>query len=381
MKIPMAEPARQYQWLREEIDSAVGRVLTSGEYIGGEAVEAFERELASFLLLQEGGVISCANGTDALELAYLAVGLEPGDEVIIPTHNYVAAAESALRLSLVPVWADAGEQTGEQRYNIDPERLSALLSPRVRAVVAVNLYGLPIDATALRAFCREHQLILIEDNAQGLGGFAHIDGRLVPMGTLGDISTTSFFPTKPLGAMGDGGAIMTSNAEWAERARCLARHGQAQKYDYRMVGRNSRLDALQAEILRIKLRHLPRFVAMQQSIAQRYTQALSGFAKLSLPISGKHQPTYHQYTILTDGTINRERLRQGLIQSGIASGLYYPKPLHRYEVYAKRSVQRDTLLRSEEISRQMLSLPIFAFMREEEAESVIYHLKRLLELC
>lgn len=381
MKIPMADPARQYQSLLGEIDTAVSRLLLSGEYIGGGAVEAFECELASFLGLQEGRVVSCANGTDALELTYLAIGLQAGDEIIIPTHNYVAAAESALRLGLIPVWADIVGQRGEQCFNINVDLLGALLSPRVKAVVAVNLYGMPIDAVGLRSFCREHGLILIEDNAQGLGGLAWIDGKYIPMGTLGDISTTSFFPTKPLGAMGDGGAIITSNPEWAERARCLARHGQAEKYDYRMVGRNSRLDALQAEILRIKLRHLRRFVEMQQEIADLYTQALSDDGRLTLPLSGKHQPTYHQYTLLLDGTLNREDLRQSLIHSGIASGLYYPKPLHLYEVYAQQSIQRSTLRQSEAVGCQMLSLPIFPLMRQEEANAVINHLKKLLKLC
>lgn len=375
----MADPARQYQLLREELDTAVQHVLGSGQYIGGASVSAFERELAEYLGLGEQAVISCANGTDALELAYEAIGLEAGDEVIIPTHNYVAAAEVAVRLGLIPVWADATGEGGGQCYNIDPDALEGLISPKTKALVAVNLYGMPIDAVRLRAFCHEHHLVLIEDNAQGLGGFADVSGQSVPMGLLGDISTTSFFPTKPLGCAGDGGAIVTTNLLWTERARCLARHGQAEKYDYRMVGRNSRLDAIQAEILRIKLKHLPEFVQMQQQTAKIYTEALRGDARLTLPMceSGASS-TYHQYTLLLDEGLDRERIRLGLIERGVASGLYYPKPLHWYEVYSKRSLVRSSLSRSEDLSCRMLSLPIFPLMTEEEISYIIDNLKDLL---
>lgn len=375
----MADPARQYQLLSKELDAAVCRLLASGQYIGGEAVEAFEAELAEFLGLEPWSVISCANGTDALELAYEAVGLRSGDEVIIPTHNYVAAAEAALRLGLVPVWADcAGERGGEQCFNLNVDILEQLISPRTRAVVAVNLYGMPIDAPRLKAFCRAHRLVLIEDNAQGMGGYAQVNDELIPMGRLGDISTTSFFPTKPLGCAGDGGAIITERADWAERARCLARHGQREKYDYHLVGRNSRLDAIQAAILRIKLRHLSRFVEQTRSIAEQYTEALSGIKGLTLPSCSEHLPTYHQYTLLLDEERNREAIRSGLIEAGIASGLYYPKPLHRYEVYAARSVVRGDLWRSQDISRRMLSLPIFPLMQDDEVSYIIQQFLRLL---
>lgn len=375
----MADPVRQYQFLREELDAAVQHVLGSGQYIGGASVSAFERELAEYLGLSAESVISCANGTDALELAYEAIGLEASDEVIIPAHNYVAAAESAVRLGLIPVWADATGEGGGQCYNIDPNALEGLISPKTKALVAVNLYGLPIDALRLKAFCHEHHLFLVEDNAQGLGGFADVSGQSVPMGLLSDISTTSFFPTKPLGCAGDGGAIVTTNLLWAERARCLARHGQAEKYDYRMVGRNSRLDAIQAEILRIKLKHLPEFVQMQQQTAKTYTEALRGDARLTLPMcEAGASPTYHQYTLLLDEGLDRERIRLGLIERGVASGLYYPKPLHWYEVYSKRSLVRSSLSRSEDISRRMLSLPIFPLMTDEEINYIIDNLKDLL---
>lgn len=379
MRIPMADPARQYQLLLGELDTAVCCLLASGQYIGGEAVEAFEAELAEFLGLSPASVVSCANGTDALELAYEAVGLRSDDEVIIPTHNYVAGAEAALRLGLVPVWADCvGVQGAEQCYNLDVDALPSLLSPRTRAVVAVNLYGMPIDVPRLRAFCRAHDLILIEDNAQGMGGYAHIAGELIPMGRLGDISTTSFFPTKPLGCAGDGGAIITERLDWAARARCLARHGQGEKYDYRMVGRNSRLDAVQAEILRIKLHHLPEFVEQTRRIAQRYTEALKDIEGLSLPTSSEHLSTCHQYTLLLDEGKSRETVRSGLIEAGIASGLYYPKPLHQYEVYATRSVVRGELHRSEDVSCRMLSLPIFPLMQDDEVSYVAQRLRKLL---
>lgn len=380
MRIPMAAPARQYQFLREELDTAVLSSLASGNYIGGEAVQILERELANFLGLEEWGVVSCANGTDALEIAYEAVGLEAGDEVLVPTHNYVAAAEAARRLGLIPVWADCGGiHAGAQCFNIDLDSLEVLITPRTRALIAVNLYGMPVEATALKAFCRAHNLVFIEDNAQGLGGYAQSVDEIVPMGRLGDISTTSFFPTKPLGCAGDGGAIFTDNPHWAARARCIARHGQSDtKYDYQMVGRNSRLDALQAEILRIKLAYLPHFVRLNQEIAQRYTEGLANLSSLNLPTSYQHSPTFHQYTLILDDSVDRELIRQALIAHGIASGLYYPQPLHQYTVYAARSIIRGSLEHSEYISRHMLSLPIFPLMTDTEVDYVLQTLHALI---
>lgn len=366
----MADPARQYQLLRDEINTILANLLASGQYIGGEQVAHFEQELAIYLGLPSGGVVSCANGTDALELAYRVVGLEAGDEVIMPSFNYVASAESAVRLGLVPIWADV-MGCGEQMYNIEvrPSELETLLSERTRALVGVNLYGHPIEAQMLRTFAHEHGLILIEDNAQGLGGKTHND---VSLGALGDIATTSFFPTKPLGCMGDGGALMTANAEWAARARSLANHGQSCKYNYHYVGMNSRLDALQAAVLRVKLRYLDEFVSSTRRIAEYYMNELEDLPELELPSRTLlTTSTFHQFTCLLSKGIDRDRVMTTFRDHGIQLQLYYPAPIHSTLLYATLGVQRSDLEQTEYLSKRMLSLPIFPLMTLEEAREVL----------
>lgn len=376
MQIPMADPARQYAWLRDELEPTLLHLAASGRYIGGSEVQLFEQELGSYLGIDGNGVISCANGTDALEIAYQAIGLKPGDEVIIPSINYVASAEAALRLGLVPVWADVAGQ-GPQAFNIDssPEILTALLSPRTRALVGVNLYGHPVDAPRLRDFCHTHGLIFIEDNAQGLGGTTNT-GQ--PMGMLGDISTISFFPTKPLGCMGDGGAIVTRCPEWASRARMIASHGQTGKYAYQLVGRNSRLDALQAAVLRIKLRHLAQLVESTRSIAGIYMSGLANRG-LSLPDpSLMGHSAWHQFTLHLPPRMDRDALMQAMRQAGIALQLYYPEPIHSTRLYQPLGIERGSLDRTLHLSKQMLSLPIFPLMSTEEAYTVVARLLHLM---
>lgn len=375
--LPMADPKRQYLYLREEIDQTTSHLLASGTYIGGEEVACLEAELADYLGLPQGGVVGCGNGTDALEIAYQAVGLEAGDEVIVPSMSYVAPAEAALRLGLCPVWVDvAGE--GDQRFNISPSEvhLSALISPRTRALVGVNMYGYPVDTESIRSFCRQHSLIFIEDNAQGLGG-CDIQGS--PQGTLGDIATTSFFPTKPLGCMGDGGAVLTANKDWAERARMIANHGQQAKYSYQIVGKNSRLDALQAAILRVKLRHLDWLVSNARRIASLYIEALSAYEHLCLPTTALiERSSGYLFTLCLPPHIDRASLIAYLRAQGIALQLYYPDPLHTAPLYRSCGIQRAPLTHTEALASRHLSLPTFPLMTGAEAEHVIHSFTQYL---
>ncbi len=424
--IPMADPKRQYQALKKELDTTVSAVLSSGQYIGGSTLIGFEKHLAEYLGLTEDNIASCGNGTDALRIAYEAIGLEAGDEVLMPSFNYVASAEAALQLGLVPLWADInglenGKQTS-QTFNIscDSDYLKSLLSPKTKALVAVNLYGNPIEASKLKAFCYEHNLILIEDNAQGLGsqlvppppsklgtpsnrrspiGKGGMEGKakysttrtdeippsegvslkatgeVLDQGSLlGDITTTSFFPTKPLACFGDGGAIFSPNKDWINKARSIARHGQGEKYDYQRRGMNSRLDTLQAAILEVKLKYLDEFVGQTRAIAQRYMEALQN-SKLILPdASLLNTSTFHQFTLLLDESLDREAVRHELIKRGIASALYYPEPLHLNKFYKGQGIQRGSLSHSEDLSRQMLSLPIYPYLTEEEQGYIITQL-------
>ncbi len=418
-EIPMADPKRQYRALKTELDTAVSNVLKGGQYILGEEVANFEANLASYLGLQAENIMTCGNGTDALRITYGAIGLEAGDEVIMPSFNYVASAESALQLGLVPVWADIngltnGKQTS-QTFNIscDSDYLKSLLTPKTKALVGVNLYGNPLEANKLKAFCYEHNLILIEDNAQGLGSqiapppplrgtpskggmedrakysttktkeISPLEGGAGECLTgevseqsllLGDITTTSFFPTKSLGCFGDGGAVFSTNKEWIVKARSIARHGQGKKYDYQRRGINSRLDTIQAGILEVKLKHLDDFVGQTRAIAQRYMEALQN-SKLILPsVSLIDTSTFHQFTLLLDESLEREAVRNELIKRGIASALYYPEPLHLNKFYKEQGIQRGNLDNSEKLSRQMLSLPIYPYLREDEQDYIITQL-------
>lgn len=374
----MADPSRQYLLLRDEINTALDRLLSSGQYIGGGQVALFEQELAHCLGIPDRGVVSCGNGTDALELAYRVAELKAGDEVIMPSFNYVASAEAALRLGLVPVWADVNEH-GTQMYNIDTraEALEPLLSERTRAIVGVNLYGHAVDAPALRAFADAHGLVFIEDNAQGLGGQT---AQGVSLGTLGDIATVSFFPTKPLGCMGDGGALITRHRHWAERVRALANHGQYHKYSYQYVGMNSRLDALQASILRIKLQYLDSFVASTRQIARYYIDQLSRLEGFLMPhVCLLTTSTFHQFTCLLPEHIDRDRLIKYFLEHDIQLQLYYPEPLHLTNLYASLGVQRVALKSTEHLSRRMLSLPIYPLMTTDEAERVVEVLRCAFE--
>lgn len=370
--ITHADPGRQYRHLQSELDEALQRVLDSGQYIGGQEVSALEHELSAYLSIPHGTVATCANGTDALGLAYETIELMPGDEIIMPSMNYVASAEAAVRRGLVPVWADV-HPSGPYSYTIESDEvyLRSLLSPRTRAIVGVNLYGHAIDAGRLGAFAERHNLTLIEDNAQGMGGRDHT-GR--PMGRLGAIGTTSFFPTKPLGCMGDGGAIVSTRTDWIARARELANHGQTAKYDYHRVGTNSRLDTLQATILRVKLRHLDELTRTARAIAHTYTEALEPLGVVCPPRALLECATWHQYTILLPEGVDRTALISAMTEAGIPLRLYYPEPLHATSLYRELGVLRGALPHTETIARHMLQLPIYPLMRHEEAQYVLHHL-------
>lgn len=376
-RIPQFDPKRIYQNFKEEIDRAINNVLISGNYIAGEEVEQFEKNLASYISPEDDHiVISCANGTDALELAFRAAGLKAGDEVMMPSHNFVSGVEMAATLGLIPVWIDCKHQG----FTIESsaEELLKHLTPKTKALVAVNMYGIPADWKQLKEFCTKHKLILIEDNAQGLGG-KYIDcGKEHMLGVQGDISTMSFFPTKPLGCMGDGGAVSChKDSPYAIPLRRLAKHGQLEKYHFVEYGRNSRLDAIQAAILNVKLPHLEETVQMQRNIAKSYTDAFAIIDNkhITLPVKNldtdKYRPAWHLYTILVKNG-QRDKLRAFLKERAIDAGLYYPTPMHKVECYSNiSSGSSSACIRTNEISKEILSLPIFPFMTEEEVARVV----------
>ncbi|WP_296928791.1 DegT/DnrJ/EryC1/StrS family aminotransferase [Porphyromonas sp.] len=364
MRIPLVNLPEEHSPYQAELDRGIRRVVSSGGYIGGEEVRAFEAELANYLGLEPWSVISCGNGSDALLLALAALDLPRGGEVIIATHNYVAAAEAVCHLGLRPVWADVMPSPSSDgrvsfQMNGSLDYLESLRTPRTVALIAVNMYGMPCPAVELTHFCELHQIPWIEDNAQGMGGIGEIaSGVTAPLGTRATIGTTSFFPTKPLGCMGDGGAaFVPHDQQLAERLRQLANHGQHTRYQYERCGYNSRLDALQAAVLRVKLGHLDEANRRRSALADVYDKFLAGIPMVRRPWRSEGLPeALYLYTICVPSD-KRDGLLNELRTAGIDARVYYPQMLHQIAAYNASSSEAPCPV-AEELQQTMLSLPI-----------------------
>ncbi len=364
MRIPLVNLPEEHSPYQAELDRGIRRVVASGGYIGGEEVRAFEAELANYLGLEPWSVISCGNGSDALLLALAALDLPRGGEVIIATHNYVAAAEAVCHLGLRPVWADVMPSPSSEgrvsfQMNGSLDYLESLRTPRTVALIAVNMYGMPCPAVELTHFCELHQIPWIEDNAQGMGGIGEIaSGVTAPLGTRATIGTTSFFPTKPLGCMGDGGAaFVPHDQQLAERLRQLANHGQHTRYQYERCGYNSRLDALQAAVLRVKLRHLDEANRRRSALADLYDGLLADLPMVRRPWRSESQTeALYLYTICVPSD-KRDGLLDELRSAGIDARVYYPQMLHQIAAYRADASEASCPV-AEELQKTMLSLPI-----------------------
>lgn len=365
-KIQMVDLGRQYERLKPEIDAAVQSVMAGCAFINGPEVGRFGRQLAEYLRVPY--VIPCGNGTDALQIALMALSLRPGDEVIVPSFTYVAAAEVVGLLGLVPVWVDVDPRT----FTLDPGRIEAALTPRTAAIIAVHLFGQCADMEPILALAAKHGLYVVEDNAQSVGAsYTFSDGNVRHAGTMGHIGTTSFFPSKPLACYGDGGAIFTSDPDLADRVRKIANHGQVRKYHHQLIGCNSRLDTLQAAVLEVKLRHLDAFNAARIAVARRYDAAFGALPGLQIPYRAPFSShIYHQYTIqIEDG--RRDALQTLLTEKGIPSMIYYPLPLPAQEAFrriARMPASPDVATR---LCGSVLSLPIHTEMTPEEINYII----------
>lgn len=328
--------------------------MRQAAFIQGPAVGEFAAELGAHL----GGahVVPCANGTDALTLALLSLALPAGTEVIVPAFTYVATLEAAALLGLKPVLVDVLPGT----FNVDPAAVRAALTPRTGAVVVVHLFGQCADLDELVTICRAARVALIEDNAQALGAtFTFASGHAAYAGTVGEVGTTSFFPSKNLGCLGDGGALFTRDAARAARLRQLANHGQSQKYLHQHIGLNSRLDTLQAALLRVKLRHLPAAQAARQAVAARYDAALANLPGLQVPARDpRSSHVFHQYTVQVEGAGRRDALQAYLKEKGIPSAVYYPLPVHMQPAYAHLGYRAGQLPVAERLCGRVLSLPV-----------------------
>ena len=355
MKIPMVDLKVQYASLKAEIDAALIDALGETRFILGPNVQAFDAEAADYLGVRHA--ISCANGTDALHLALLAAGIGPGDEVITPAFTFIATAEAIRYVGATPVFVDIDADS----FNLDAGLIAAAITERTRAILPVHLFGQPADIDEITALADERGLLVIEDCAQSFG--ARYRGK--PTGGFGSSAAFSFFPSKNLGCYGDGGMVATDDDDLAARVRMLRNHGSREQYHHDVIGFNSRLDELQAVILRIKLKHIDEYNRRRREVAETYTRLLAGSRLVTPAIRDDRDHVFHQYTLLAD---DRDALRERLLARDIACAIYYPVPLHRQKAFADTA--QPELPVTEATARRCLSLPMFPEMPARQIETV-----------
>lgn len=368
--IQMVDLRTQYEQIKSEVNQAIQQVLDSTAFINGPDVKAFSEELAAYTGAKF--VIPCANGTDALQIAMMALDFKPGEEVIVPTFTYVATVEVIALLGLKPKFVDVLPDT----YELDPSQLEKAIGPKVVGIVPVHLYGQCSNMEYLLEFAQKHDLKIIEDTAQAIGAvYTFSDGRKAQAGTMGDVGTTSFFPSKNLGCYGDGGAMFTNDPVLAENLRMIANHGQKKKYYHDSIGVNSRLDTLQAAILRVKLKYLSRYSESRNEVADRYDEAFSNHPHIKPPKRAANSThVFHQYTIQVEG-VSREELKEYLQTKGVPSMVYYPVPLHLQNAYLEFGFQEGEFPVAESLCKKVLSLPIHTEMKKEEQTYIIETIK------
>lgn len=355
----------QYLKIKDDVDNAIQRVIDSAAFIRGEDVRTFQDELSNYLDVKH--TIACGNGTDALQVAMMALELQPGDEVITTPFTFIATVEVIRLLGLKPVFVDVKPDT----FNLDPEQLEQAVTERTRAIVPVHLFGQCADMEAIMEFARINGLYVIEDNAQALGAdFLPAGGSKQKAGTIGHLGTTSFFPSKNLGAFGDGGALFTNDESFGKRAASLVNHGMQKRYHYDHVGVNSRLDTLQAAILRVKLNHLDDYHRLRQEAAAWYDTSLSGIEGLQTPVRSPFTThIFHQYTLQVLAS-NRDALKQWLVEKGVPSQVYYPVPLHLQRAYSDLGYREGDLPVSELLCNTVLSLPMHTELEKIQLEYI-----------
>lgn len=360
----MVDLSAQYEKIKEEVDRAILDVVRSSAFINGPEVHAFQADLEQYLGVKH--VIPCANGTDALQIAMMALGLQPGDEVIAPSFTFVATAEVIALMGLTPVLVDVDPDT----YNIDPESVRKAITPKTKAIVPVHLFGQCADMDAMMEIAKEHDLFVIEDNAQAIGAdFTGADGVTKKSGSVGDIGTTSFFPSKNLGCFGDGGALFTNDDELAKKARSIANHGMTVRYYHDHIGINSRLDSIQAAVLRIKLRELDNYCDARRSAASKYDLAFADIQEISTPARFENSThVFHQYTMLIDG--DRDGLKAHLDAMGIPAMIYYPVPLHMQKAYLDQRYREGDFPTTEELARKVISLPMHTELHDDQISTI-----------
>ena len=366
-KIEMVDLSSQYEKIKTEVNAEIQAVIDTTSFIKGAKVTDFQHDLESFLNVKH--VIPVGNGTDALQIALMALGLKPGDEVITPTFTFIATAEVVALLGLTPVVVDVDFDT----YNISLESLRKAITPKTKAIVPVHLFGQNADMEGILALAKEYNLFVVEDACQSIGSeYTFSDGCKVQSGCMGDIGCTSFFPSKNLGCFGDGGAIFTNNDQLAAKMRAISNHGMVVRYHHDMVGVNSRLDSIQAAVLGVKLKHLKAYSANRQVAASYYDTAFAGNDKLSIPVRAAHSShVFHQYTLKLNG-VNRPDLIKFLAEKNIPAMVYYPVPLHLQKAYQDSRYRAGDFPVAEKLSACVFSLPMHTELFEEQLEYITH---------
>ncbi len=363
-KLQMVDLKRQYEKIKPEVDKAIQGVIDSTAFINGPEVQAFSQELATYLNVKH--VIPCANGTDALQIALMALGLQPGDEVITPSFTFIATVEVVALLKLKPVFVDVDADS----FTMNIESLKNAITPNTKAIIPVHLYGQCSNMDAILELAKSNNIPVIEDNAQAIGGYYISNGTKHRTGSLATIGCTSFFPSKNLGCYGDGGAIFTNDDALAHTMRKICSHGSENRYYHEIVGVNSRLDSIQAAILRIKLKHLDAYCDARRSAAAYYDQAFANNPHITTPYVPEYSHhVYHQYTLVLHD-VDRNKVQEALAAEGVPTMIYYPVPCHKQEMFATEGGGTYVLPLTDSLTPHVLSLPIHTELTEEELKFI-----------
>ncbi|HTN47092.1 MAG TPA: DegT/DnrJ/EryC1/StrS family aminotransferase [Flavipsychrobacter sp.] len=373
-KIQMVDLKRQYEKIKPEVDAAIQNVIDNTAFISGPDVQEFAKELASYLGVKH--VIPCANGTDALQIALMALGLQPGDEVITPSFTYIATVEVVALLRLKPVFVDVDTDT----YTMNLESLKNAITPKTKAIIPVHIYGQCVQMEEILAIAKEHNLPVIEDNAQAIGGdYTFSDGRKMKTGSMGIVGCTSFFPSKNLGCYGDGGAMFTNDDALAEKLKMIANHGQKVRYYHETVGCNSRLDTIQAAVLRIKLRKLDEYCDARRVVADYYDKAFANHPNIQTPFRAPYSKhVFHQYTVqLKD--VDRDAVAKAMAERNIPTMIYYPVPSHKQGMFKEIGIKDYHLPATDFLNKCVISLPIHTEFTEEELQFIATNFIEVIE--
>lgn len=373
-QLQMVDLKGQYAEIKEEVDASFREVIESTAFINGPQVQHFQKELEEYLGVKH--VIPCANGTDALQIAMMGLGLKPGDEVITADFTFAATVEVIALLQLTPVLVDVKPDT----FNIDPEAIKKAITPKTKAIVPVHLFGQSADMDEIMKIAKDHNLYVIEDNAQAIGGNFHSEGgKTYKTGAIGDVGATSFFPSKNLGCYGDGGAIFTNDDKLAHSIRGIVNHGMYERYHHDVVGVNSRLDSLQAAVLRAKLPRLDKYNEARKEAAKKYNAALAGQEGVVTPVITGEEDThvFHQYTLkITNG--KRDALAKHLQEKGMPFGIYYPIPLHSQKAYADERYNEADFPVTNQLVKEVISLPMHTELDDEQIDYITTTIKDFL---